>query len=290
MSHVYLLAISANISFAIGSLIFTVYTRRFHARWMNFFKALIALFVFGIAFIMSFEAQKFHLSQFGFLFLSGFIGLGIGDIFLLQAFKDFGAGRTLMVFGFQPVIIGFLSYFLFNQAVSFSQVLAIAVFILCLLTIGHENFQKNKSWQLSALGAALAGVVLDALGVIITRYAFDLSPALTSMEGNFFRCLGAITAFIFIRLKYQLDFVKFNKMLTKKDWVIVSFGSIMGTFVSLALYLRAIQIGHLASISGIAITGSLFCGIVECLYAKKLPSVHLLGAFMLFLVGAFFLF
>lgn len=288
--NVYILAIGANISFAIGSLIYTNFARRFHARWMNFFKAIIAVIAFGIFFVFTYDFDFFHAKQFWGLFLSGLIGLGIGDIFLLYAFRHFGAGRTLMVFGFQPVLLGVLSFFLFNQAVTTNQILSIFLFIICLLVISHEQFQANKKWEVVGLVAAVAGVFLDGIGVIITRYSFDLDPRLTSMEGNFYRCLGAVVAFLFVKMKYEINFMENNRKLSRKDWVTVIIGSLLGTFVSLGFYLKAVQTGHLASISGIAITGSLFSSIVECIHQKKWPSWHLNLSFGLFMIGVFFLF
>lgn len=290
MDTVYSLAICANISFAIGSLIYADYAKRFHARWMNFFKAVVAVIAFGIFFLYSFEFNFFNTKQFLGLFFSGFIGLGLGDIFLLYAFAHFGAGRTLMVFGFQPVLLGVMSYFIFGQEVTFTQILSIFLFIGCLFTIGHEQYRVHRKWELLGLVAAIAGVFLDGAGVILTRYAFDLEPRLTSMEGNFYRCLGAVSSFIFVKMKYDIDFTKFNRQLDAKQWFVVIIGSLLGTFVSLGFYLKAVQTGHLASISGIAITGSLFSSLVECIVQRKFPSYHLLFAFSLFLVGAFFLF
>lgn len=290
MNEVYLLAIGANISFAIGSLIYADYSKRFHARWMNFFKAIIAVLAFGLFFLYSFDFDFFNTKQFIGLFLSGFIGLGIGDIFLLYAFSHFGAGRTLMVFGFQPVLLGVLSYFLFGQEVTSSQIFSIGLFILCLLTISHEQYRANRKWELIGLLAAVLGVFLDGMGVVLTRWSFDLDPRLTSMEGNFYRCLGAVFSFVFIRYKYSIDYFKFNRQLNRNEWLILIIGSLLGTFVSLGFYLKAVQTGHLASISGIAITGSLFSSMIECIRSKKWPSFHLVFAFGLFLIGAFFLF
>lgn len=290
MDNVYSLAIGANISFAIGSLIYADYAKRFHARWMNFFKAVVAVIAFGLFFLYSFDFDFFNTKQFLGLFLSGFIGLGLGDIFLLYAFAHFGAGRTLMVFGFQPVLLGVMSYFFFGQEVTLTQIFSIFLFIGCLLTISHEHYRVNRKWEFIGLLAAIAGVFLDGAGVVLTRYAFDLEPRLTSMEGNFYRCLGAVASFIFVKMKYDIDFMKFNRMLDRKQWVVVIIGSLLGTFVSLGFYLKAVQTGHLASISGIAITGSLFSSMVECVVEKKWPSLHLVFAFSLFLVGAFFLF
>ncbi|MGB0453222.1 MAG: EamA family transporter [Bacteriovoracaceae bacterium] len=286
---VYYYVIGSNLAFAIGSLIFAQYSRLNGAKWMNCIKALIATFAFGVFNVFTFGFDFFNSLQFFGLFLSGFIGLGIGDIFLLKAFQHFGPGRTSIVFGFQPLIIGVLSFFLFGQAVSMNQMIAIAFFMGCLFVISFEQFKVNQSWEFKGLIAALIGVSMDACGIVVTRYAFDLDPRLSSLEGNFYRCLGALFAFVIISRFVSLELGKKFKKLSSRQKSMVVIGSLLGTFISLGLYLNAVQTGHLASIAGIAITGSLFSNSVECLAEKKWPSVHLLISFALFLIGSQFL-
>lgn len=105
------------------------------------------------------------------------------------------------------------------------------------------------------------------------------------IEGNFFRCLGASTGFLVLNLFKPLRITDLWLDLSKKSrWVIV-FASLSGTFLSLLLYLSAVRIGHLATVSGIAITGPLFAGIIECLTQRRWPSRYLIMSFLLFAVG-----
>jgi drug/metabolite transporter (DMT)-like permease len=61
--------------------------------------------------------------------------------------------------------------------------------------------------------------------------------------------------------------------------------SVCGTLISLSLYLFAIKTGHLATISGIAITSPLFATLLECVIEKKWPSRYLWAALASFVVG-----
>jgi len=47
---------------------------------------------------------------------------------------------------------------------------------------------------------ALLGIVLDGLGVLVTRYAFDSAPGIGTTEGNFYRALGALASFVCVLL------------------------------------------------------------------------------------------
>ena len=285
MEEVYLYGLGANLAFALGSQIFTMYSRKISSVWMNCFKALIGIVAFGLFVTLFSTWHSLPLKFFLLFFTSGFIGLGIGDIFLLKAFSEMGPGRTLMLFGFQPLIIGVLSYFVFGQTVDSTKFWAIAFFILCLGTFAFESFKKSGHWQFKAIAIAFLGMTLDSIGVIITRYSFDHNPMITSMEGNFHRCIGALSVFVLLYFIRPFSFVSKWKEQSFKDKGILIFGSMLGTFLSLALYLKAMQSAHLASLSGIAITCTIFSSFFECIIEKKMPSKYLLLAFVFFLFG-----
>jgi len=285
VEEIYLYGLGANLSFALGSQIFTIYSRKISSVWMNCFKALIGLIGFGV-FVTFFSSwHSIPLKYFLLFFTSGFMGLGVGDIFLLKAFSKMGPGRTLMLFGFQPLIIGILSYFVFGQVLDASKFWAILFFILCLGTFSFESFKKSGHWDISAISIAFIGMFLDAVGVIITRYSFDHNPMVSAMEGNFHRCIGAVSVFILLSIFKPFGFIvkwREQKFFDKKMLIA---GSLLGTFLSLALYLKAMQSAHLASLSGIAITGTIFSSLFECLIEKRWPSRYLLMAFVFFLFG-----
>jgi len=66
-------------------------------------------------------------------------------------------------------------------------------------------------------------------------------------------------------------------------------GAFFGTYLSLMLYLQAIQIAEsLALISSISITAVIFSSTFECIWEKKAPSGYLLLAFVFFLIGTYF--
>ena len=285
MKEVYLYGLGANLSFALGSQIFTMYSRRISSAWMNCFKAIIGLIAFGISVSLFSTWHSIAPSFFFLFFLSGFMGLGVGDIFLLKAFSEMGPGRTLMLFGFQPLIIGILSYFVFGQTVDSHKFWAILFFILCLGTFSIESFKRSGHWQVKAIAIAFIGMSLDAIGVIITRYSFDHNPDLSAMEGNFHRCVGAVSVFVILSFIKPFNFVSKWKERATKEKALLIVGSLLGTFLSLALYLKAMQTAHLASLSGIAITGTIFSSLFECIIEKRWPSRYLLIAFIFFLCG-----
>lgn len=291
MEKVYIYALAANLSFAVGVQFFTHFARRTSSLWVNCFKAAVAAVLFGVT---VFAQGGFHPVGYGYaalFFLSGMLGLGLADVLLIKAFSLMGPGRTMMLFGFQPLVIGVISYFAFGQAVDVRKSYAILFFVVCLFIFSLESFKKQGHWNLRASFFALGGVVLDALGVLITRYTFNHSPGLATTEGNFYRAIGALLLFALLSRFRSFGFFEKFRTLSGRSLLWITLGSVAGTYLSLLFYLNAVRYaGALAAVSGIAITGTLFASAFECLVDRKPPSAYLLAAFAFFLGGMSFLF
>ena len=285
----YILTLCANFSFALGSVAYTRYSRLLGDLWMNKFKALVALVGFSLVLILSGEVVVPQVSTLVLLIFSGMLGLGIGDTFLLKSFMTIGSGRTLVLFGFQPIILGGLSYLLLGQSLGEGKFIGILFCIACVVVLSLEGKKTTGSWEVKGILFAFFGMLLDASGLIITRYAFDVDPSLSATQSNIVRILGAFIIYFLLSLKRnRTRFVTGFYNLPKNDKVLVTLASTLGTFISLSLYLKAIQLGNLAVISGVSITGPVFSSLFECIHYKKLPSRYLTAALSLFGVGMYF--
>lgn len=289
--NAYILTLCANISFSFGSQFFTHYSRKFSSTWMNTFKALVAALCFAITVLMTTGFHSITAVNLLWFLVSGFTALGLGDILLLKAFSQIGPGRTMLLFGFHPVVVGLIAFFLFDQTISTNKLWAILFFIGCLLTFSYESFKTNGRWDVTGLLYAFGGMFLDATGVLMTRFAFEMNEEITSFEGNFYRCLGALASYFIIRRFAPFHFRSRLRSLNLKSRFYVFIGAFLGTYLSLAMYLLAIKTAqNLAAISALSITGVIFSSSFECIWEKKLPSRYLLIAFILFGFGMYFIF
>ena len=114
---------------------------------------------------------------------------------------------------------------------------------------------------------------------------FDHNEVLSVLQTNYYRTIGAIIFFIIFSMYRPIPLVKPFLKLPKIEKKGVVFGAFIGTFVSLTLYLGALQYAHLASFAGIAITSAIFSSLIECLWSKKWPSIYLIAAFVSFMFG-----
>ncbi len=283
------LALGANLVFATGSQFFTHFTRKLGTFWMNWFKASVALFFFILWMALTEGLSWPGLNAVGLLVISGITGLAIGDLCLLQAFKDLGPGRTLMLYSFQPLLTGVAGHFFFNQGLDAERFWAIFFMILCVLIFSLESFRKDKHWALPGILLALLAISLDSTGVIITRYVFEGYSSVTPTLSNVYRTSGAVAFFFFFSFYKKKNLLPTFNSLTRKEKTGVIAGSFLGTFLSLTLYLTAVKSAHLASLTGISITSAIFSSLFECLIEKKWPSKYLGMAFISFLIGMYIL-
>lgn len=291
MEKAYIFALAANLSFAIGVQFFTHYARSMSSLWVNWYKGMVAALLFAATILLAGGFHSIPPGMMAMFMLSGLVGLGLGDVYIIKAFSLMGPGRTMMVFGFQPLLIGVVSYFAFGQAIEMNKVYAILFFVVCLYIFSLESFRKHGHWNIKATLFALAGVTLDGLGVLITRYAFDHSPGIGTTEGNFYRAAGALLFFAGLSAVKPFNFIGKLRTLSRSGVMWITLGSVAGTYLSLMFYLNAVRYsGALAAVSGIAITGTLFASAFECAFERKLPSKYLVIAFAFFLAGMTFLF
>ncbi len=276
--------------FAFSSVIFAIFAKKVSAIWMNAFKATVALVAFSVAVLITGDWKDLPATNSLVAFvLSGFIGLNLGDYFLMRAFQKMGSSRTLIIFSFQPLMMALFAFIVFGQSLFITGFVAIFLLMSCVFTLSLEGYRKAGHWEIKGPLFAFAGVSLDCVGLLLTRYAFDADDSVSVLEGNLFRCFGAGIGFLFlarfVRFQFKRRLQKFNWR-TRSLLFGASFG---GTFLALWLYLSAISEGHLAKITAIVGSGPLFTALFEAVIYRRFPSKYLWTALALFLVGFFLL-
>jgi drug/metabolite transporter (DMT)-like permease len=279
------MAIGANLTFSTASMVFALYARRFSPMWINQVKVVVAVLAFFFAMMISGKMTAFNFNSTSLLLLSGFSGLCLGDIFLFRAFVTLGAGRSLVLFSCQPLLLGLYGYFFLNQVFSLNQTLAVVCMIICIFIFMFERNKLTGSWDLKSFTWAFLGICLDALGVMLTRTSYEFSPELETFQVNFIRCIGAIIGFLLINPKSYLGVIKDVVGLQKREISLLLGATFSGCFLSLTLYLAALKYAHVGTLTAISITGPVWVAMLESIYHRKLPNFYLVSAFCFFLTG-----
>ncbi len=252
---------------------------------MGTVKVFFAMIAFIIAMILSGQTNSVPFTTMALLFVSGLGGLCGGDIFLFKAFTTLGAGRTLVMFSFEPLMLGIYGYFFLNQVFTVNQSMAVACMVVCIYIFMLERSKLTGSWDLKSFIWAFTGIALDAVGVMMTRSAYELTPELETFQVNVIRCSGALVGFLLVNPKIYLQFPKDVWNFDLRDKVVVIGASVGGCFVSLALYLAALKYAHVGTLTAISITGPVWVAMLESVYHRRWPNRYLVAAFVFFLMG-----
>lgn len=266
-------------------MVFSIYARRFSSVWINQIKVLIAFVAFVIAMLLTKQLAPVPLTPALLLALSGFCGLCVGDIFLFRAFTTLGPARSLVLYSFQPLMLGLYGYFFLGQFFSLNQTLSVICMVVCIFIFMLERNRNIGSWDVKSFVWAFLGITLDAIGVMMTREAYEILPALETFEANVIRCAGALIGFFLLGPKSYLALGADLLGLRKRELTLLFGAAFCGCFLSLTLYLAALKHAHVGTLTAIAITGPVWVSLLECLYRRQLPNFYLLGAFAFFLTG-----
>lgn len=155
----------------------------------------------------------------------------------------------------------------------------------CVWTISFEKFREKGEWEWKGILFAALGVLLDNIGVVLSRKAFDQSPEMGSFLANAVRTLGAILPFfVFLRIRRETPIREFIR-LTGKEKATVILASFLGTFLSLFCWLTALRIGHIGSLAGVGSFNPVAASLWEWVLLRKRPTKYLVVALTLFLAG-----
>ncbi len=286
----YLFAFSSVLTFSVAAIGFTYFSQKISPLWMNLFKCLVS-FLISLPIIFFMKGQLFwSFTDCWPFYVSGLLGLTIGDWLLLSAYKKIGPARTLMIFGCQPLIAGGFSYFFWDEVIYPIQLMAIVFFVFCLFLISYEKFKVNRTWEVSGLLFALGGVTLDSIGVILTRHGFNLNPDLGGLEAQYLRTLSAMIGFLFLLPFVKLYFFKQLFRLSNNEKIIAVGSSFLGTFLSIAFYMQAVKLGKLATVTSIVLADPMMSTFFESVWLKRWPSKYLWYAILCFFGAMYCLF
>lgn len=287
----YFLALTSAILFSGASVIFARFSVSHSSLWMNLTKNSTALVAFLFASLGSVllggESLEGLLGTRAslYFFLSGFLGLGIGDYFLFRAYQRIGSARTLLVFSFSPLFLTLEGFLVFGQQLNFGQGVAILLMMACVWTISFEKFRAEGHWEWKGIAFAFIGVLLDNVGIVLSRQGFDLSPGTTAFTSNAVRCVGSLLPLLlWAHLRGERVLSRFLE-LRWPDRSLAVFASFMGSFLSLTLWLTALKIGHIGGLGGIGGFNPIAASLWEWALLRRRPSPHLLAAIALFLAG-----
>ena len=169
-------------------------TQYFSATQINIIKNIIAFIIFS-PFILTINFQS-GLEEILILFLSGIIGISIGDTFYIIALKKLGTRRTLTVEALSPIIATLIGTIILGEILSLNLLLGVFLVSISLLGVALQKTKNNQyitSKDDKKIGFifALLSVLCAVIAASLSRFVLinsDLNPLQTTE----IRLLGSI--------------------------------------------------------------------------------------------------
>lgn len=205
--------------------------------------ALVALVVINTALYgkpIPFDAG---LERWGWLALSGVIGLALGDAFLFSAYRHIGPRLGLLLLSLAPVFSAFIAWALFGETLTWIQTLGIAVTLggisWVVLARDDKNGQNKRDTRRGILFGVLAALG-QAAGLVLSKQGMgdNFSP----FAATLIRMIAAV-ATLWILAVFQGQAAKTVKTVIANPkglrWAI--FGAFFGPVFGVSASLLAVQ-------------------------------------------------
>lgn len=173
-------AIFTAISYPLSAICGKQLTVIFGSQRANLYRLALATLILGAITLISFR-DSFHPTTFAWLFFSGIIGFGLGDVALFYAYQAIGSRLTVLLNFCTATVFGLVTEYLWlGTTIRPLEMLAIAL-ILCGLSIAvlftparPANGARRGSWGIGLTAAVVAGFG-QGVGAVISRHAGALA-------------------------------------------------------------------------------------------------------------------
>ncbi len=266
------------------SIAFSEASIRVGTTYLNITRMFFAVLFLSITIIIAGIPLNLSFHQIQNLFISGIIGLVIGDQFLFSSYRLIGARLGMLVMSSAPAIAAMLAYFLLGEKLSALGIIGIIVTILGIaLVVLQRHEVPTSKYKVDYLGLfyAFMGSVGQAAGLIFAKFAFN-DGDINGFVATFFRVFSALIVLLpiaYLSKRFSHPIRKFKE--NKKGLVFTLVGSFIGPYLGITFSLIAISHTKVGIASTIMATVPiLMLPLVRFYYKEKLSWISILGAFV----------
>lgn len=262
---------------------------------MNFLRLVIAFLLIGT--LTSFTRGMFlpldaSGSTWIWLFISGTIGLVIGDMFLFLAFVEIGSRISMLIMSAAPPITAIAGYIIMGERITPLGILGMLLTVggISFVILSRDSDSKKVTFSRPVKGIAFAfiGALGQSFGLIFSKFGMGSYNAFAATQ---IRIIGAVIGFcIFITVSKKWDMV-FGALKDREAMKSIAVGSFFGPFIGVSFSLLAVQYTETGIVSTISsISPVLIIPASILVFKEKILPKEILGAIVSIVgVGLLFL-
>jgi drug/metabolite transporter (DMT)-like permease len=260
-----------------------------HPLALNTFKNLLAIALLIPTILLFGHSLWFQTSSRAYviLFLSGAVGIGIGDTLFFQALNRLGAGLTgIVVCMYSPFIIMF-SYIWLDESLATIQLLGALLIISAVLLTSLPRKRSAISTAPRLFSGIMLGILASAAmaaGVVLMKPLLATHPVVWVAE---IRLLGGMTALALILSFYPGRRRALASLLSTHNWHYTLAGSFTGAYLSMLLWIGGMKYTQASTASALNQTSTIFIFIFAGFLLKEPMTLRRTIAISLAFAGAF---
>ncbi len=215
------------------------------------FLSVFSFFARGIAFPVDATGHAWF-----WLFISGLLGLILGDMFLFQAFLEIGSRISLLIMSAAPPLTALKGFLIMGERISPLSLLGITITMLgismVILSKNPEEKRVEFNRPIKGLVFASLGALGQASGLVFSKLGIGSYNAFAATQIRLIAAFIGLTIIITVRRQWLEIRESFNH---KKALGEIAIGSVLGPFIGVAFSLLAVQhtaTGIVSSISSIS--------------------------------------
>ncbi len=280
-------AITAPLSWAFAVILFRWAGERVPPFTLNLFKNVVGL-ILGIITILAMSDPIYRPApwqDYAILIGSGIIGIAISDLLFFMALNRVGAALwSIINTGYSPSII-LLAIIFLNESLNLLQWLGVALIISAVLAVvwmrGPGKSIPRKQ-LLAGIAIGLLAMFTQAISVIMVKPLLERSDLIWNFN---WRLIGGL-AFMLIILPFRKDAKQvFRAFGNVKDLTRMIPPSIIGTYLSLMLWLGGMKYTQASVASALNQTSSLFIFVLAVFLLKEPATKRRIAGLLVGLCG-----
>jgi drug/metabolite transporter (DMT)-like permease len=262
-----------------------------HPIALNIFKDLLAMVLFlptlwiaGGTLIRQIPSSEYLL-----FFLSGVLGIAIGDTCFFKSLNRLGAGWSAIVSCmYSPFMIG-LSVIWLGEKLTLLQVFGVLLIVSAVLSTIRVNEKENLSRRDLFWGIVwgIAATAAMAFGIVIIKPLLEQSPLLWAVE---VRLIAGFVSLALITVSFPSGRRAISTLFSVRSWIYTCSGSFIGAYLAMLTWLGGMKFTQISLASALNQTSTVFVFVFAALFLHEPITPRRTVAILMAVSGACLIF
>jgi drug/metabolite transporter (DMT)-like permease len=285
------LALISAVAWAFAVILFKKSGETVHPIALNLFKNFLTMVLLlpTMAILHKVLFRPVQFSEYAIFLISGILGLAIGDTLFFMSLNRIGAGLSAIVgYMYSPSII-ILSVLFLKESLTLLQILGVILILSALLSTTQIKLPENLSRKKLLIGIlwGVLSAVATAIGVVLMKPMLGKTPLLWATEIRLFAgFFGLLLVTLFLPNRKKI----INSLFTKKGLGYTIGGTIVGTYISIVVWLGGMKYTQASIAAPLNQVSNLFVFVFAALFLKEPITIRRFLAIIIAFLGAFLVF